>query len=555
MDFGWIDFYTEFATKLLVYQEHRCLLIEKIQSIFQNLNIKIPTLEKENQLQDIDPFTVFGLFHKKMRDENRIAILEEIKKLFGVTAEVPKNFDAIPTVNNLKATFYKFVEERGEQDIDHLWQIFSAALAYADEKTEQNKAAFAKWFDVVTKQKGIKWNITMGLYWIRPNHFIPLNQRNRAFLCDLERMPQNFVAAIDGFKQLPSGEQYLWICDLSLDMMQNKNYAYHTFAEFSYYVWLHTTNQYQKIGKHHKFIILPKNNIKKPITCCKKNQNAYNKADFCDEVYLSEQNYETLLHLLKRKKNIILQGAAGVGKTFVATRLAYAMLGKKDDKQVKMIQFHQNYSYEDFMMGFRPTDTGFVLKTGVFYDFCKTAEQDDANDYVFIIDEINRGNLSKIFGELFMLMENDKRGTALDLMYTGEAFSIPNNVYIIGTMNTSDRSLAMVDYALRRRFAFFALKPAFFSDGFQKYQKEIQNPKFDKLIECIQNLNDAITQDDMLGDGFVIGHSYFCMKETVDDAWLFAMVEYECIPLLEEYWFDEPEKIQHWSDRLRRAIQ
>ncbi len=549
--FDWINFYTEFATKLLFYKEHRNLLIEKIQSVFEAIHMKFPTLEKDNPLRDIDPFTIFSLFNKNIKESNRIAILTEIAKSFAMTASVPQNFDAIPTVNNLKATFYAFQGEREASDIDHLWEMFSAALAYADNKTEQNKAQFAKWFDVVTKQNGVKWNITMGLYWIRPYHFISLDSRNRTFLCQLEHMPQNFVAAVDGFKQLPSGEQYLWICDLSLDMMQNKSYAYHTFAEFSYHAWLYTTKQYQKMGKPHRFSILPKQQIKH----IRKIQTVYQKTDFCQEVYLSEQTYETLMQLLKRKKNIILQGAAGVGKTFVATRLAYAMAGKKSETQIKMIQFHQNYSYEDFMMGFRPTDTGFALKTGVFYRFCKAAEQEKHKPYIFIIDEINRGNLSKIFGELFMLLESDKRGTALHLMYTEEAFTIPDNVYIIGTMNTSDRSLAMVDYALRRRFAFFALQPAFLSDAFQAYQKQIQNEKLDKLIDCIQNLNDAIVQDEMLGEGFVIGHSYFCSKETIDNIYLSAVVEYECIPLLQEYWFDEPQKIQYWSDRLRSAIQ
>lgn len=547
----WIDFYTEFATKLLFYQAHRNLLIEKIRAVFENIHMKFPISEKDNPLQDIDPFTVFGLFNKNIKESNRIAILTEIATSFAMTAHVPQNFDAIPTVHHLQATFYGQKGKQKEADIDHLWALFSVALAYADNKTEQNKAQFAKWFDVVTKQNGIKWNITMGLYWIRPNHFISLDSRNRKFLCQLEHMPQNFVTAVDGFKQLPSGEQYLWICDLSLDMMQNESYAYHTFAEFSYHAWLYDTKQYQKMGKAHRFFVLPKQQIKSIRTI----QSKYQKTDFCREVYVSEQTYETWIQLLKRKKNIILQGPAGVGKTFVAIRLAYAMAGKQSQKQIQMVQFHQNYSYEDFMMGFRPTDTRFALQTGVFYRFCKMAEQDKHKPYIFIIDEINRGNLSKIFGELFMLLEQDKRGTSLRLLYTEESFTIPENVYIIGTMNTSDRSLAMVDYALRRRFAFLTLQPAFLSDGFQTYQKQMQNQKLDRLIDCIQNLNDAIAQDEMLGEGFVIGHSYFCTKEPIDDGYLSAVVEYECIPLLQEYWFDEPQKIQHWSDRLRSAIQ
>ena len=172
-----------------------------------------------------------------------------------------------------------------------------------------------------------------------------------------------------------------------------------------------------------------------------------------------------------------MQGAPGVGKTFAAKRLAYSMMGVKDPNRVMMVQFHQSYSYEDFIEGFRPAATGFELKKGPFYNFCKKAEDDLENDYYFIIDEINRGNLSKIFGELFMLVENDKRGISLQLLYSGDKFSVPENVYIIGMMNTADRSLAMLDYALRRRFAFFEFSPAFQTNGFRKYRQEKNNKK------------------------------------------------------------------------------
>ena len=179
------------------------------------------------------------------------------------------------------------------------------------------------------------------------------------------------------------------------------------------------------------------------------------------------------------------------------------------------------------------------------------------DDYFFIIDEINRGNLSKIFGELFMLIENDKRGISLQLLYSDEKFAVPKNVYIIGMMNTADRSLAMLDYALRRRFAFFGIKPGFETDGFREYRMAIDNEKFNKLINCVENLNNAISADESLGDGFCIGHSYFCnlSAESIDDHSLSGIVEYELIPLLKEYWFDEPLKVKDWSNNLRSAIK
>lgn len=283
----------------------------------------------------------------------------------------------------------------------------------------------------------------------------------------------------------------------------------------------------------------------------------YSSADFLSDVYMSEQDYKTLVNVLKMKKNIILQGAPGVGKTFTAKRLAYSIIGAKNPNRVQMIQFHQSYSYEDFIEGYRPTENGFTIKKGSFYKFCKLAEDDDENDYFFIIDEINRGNLSKIFGELFMLIEKDKRGIELQLLYSDENFSVPPNVYIIGMMNTADRSLAMLDYALRRRFSFFTMKPGFNTIGFQTYQDSLKSDAFKKLISCIKQLNSKIAADISLGEGFCIGHSYFCglTAKTATVRTLTSIIEYELIPLLKEYWFDEPEKIIDWSDRLRSTVK
>ena len=283
----------------------------------------------------------------------------------------------------------------------------------------------------------------------------------------------------------------------------------------------------------------------------------YDETDFLSDVYIESEEYETLVDLIRTKKNVILQGAPGVGKTFAAKRLAYSMMGMKDQNRVMMIQFHQSYSYEDFIMGFRPSENGFELKKGAFYNFCKRAEIDSDNEYFFIIDEINRGNLSKIFGELFMLIESDKRGIQLQLLYSDEKFSVPKNVYIIGMMNTADRSLAMLDYALRRRFAFYEMRPGFETDGFRGYRTALKNDKFNNLIQCVENLNSVISADDSLGDGFCIGHSYFCNlnADTLTERKLSAIVEYELIPLLKEYWFDEPLKVKDWTNNLRSAIK
>ena len=285
----------------------------------------------------------------------------------------------------------------------------------------------------------------------------------------------------------------------------------------------------------------------------------YSAVQFLNEVYMTKERYDAIVGLLRTKKNIIMQGAPGVGKTYAAKRLAYSMMGVKDASRVMLIQFHQSYSYEDFIEGYRPSGTGFELVKGAFYSFCKKAADDEDNEYFFIIDEINRGNLSKIFGELFMLIESDKRGpeNKLQLLYSHELFCVPENVYIIGMMNTADRSLAMLDYALRRRFAFVELSPAFDSEGFRAYRAGLVNPRFEALVREVESLNRVIAEDESLGEGFCIGHSYFCNMEadSCTDAALDSIVDYELIPMLKEYWFDEPGKVREWSDRLRRSLR
>ena len=283
------------------------------------------------------------------------------------------------------------------------------------------------------------------------------------------------------------------------------------------------------------------------------NQNSialYTKEDFLNEVYMAEENYNTLVGLLKNKKNLILQGAPGVGKTFAAKRLAYSIMGEKDDSRIEFVQFHQNYSYEDFIMGYKPQDEGFKLTNGIFYQFCMNAAEHPDKDYFFIIDEINRGNMSKIFGELLMLIEKDYRGTTVTLAYSGTTFSVPKNLYIIGMMNTADRSLAMIDYALRRRFSFYEMEPEFNSEGFKAYQASLKNETFNALIEQIIDLNREINIDDSLGSGFRIGHSYFCGQEECTEEWMKAVVYYDIIPMLQEYWFDDRQKVKRWENLL-----
>ncbi|WP_299478105.1 DUF3578 domain-containing protein [uncultured Roseibium sp.] len=291
--------------------------------------------------------------------------------------------------------------------------------------------------------------------------------------------------------------------------------------------------------------------------------DSYTVDDALDELFLERQDVERYLDIWRHKKNLILQGAPGVGKSFIAKRLAYALIGFKDDGKVQAVQFHQSYSYEDFVQGYRPNgNQGFERKNGSFYEFRDRALADPSSTYVFIIDEINRGNLSKIFGELMLLIEADKRGPMWKtrLAYASDNdqdFYVPDNLFILGMMNTADRSLSLVDYALRRRFAFVAMEPLYGAAKFRAQLERYGIPEdtINQIVNKMGELNQAIESDRTnLGPGFRIGHSFFTPTEDVDDpeAWYRRIVETEIYPLLEEYWFDAPETADQWRNELLR---
>lgn len=716
--FAWVDFYKEFAGKLLAYKNNRGELADKVRAIYAEAGINMPTLEKDNQLVDIDPFTVFGLFNKSsMREANRSKIITAVKKIFNVQTEVPTSFESIPVLNNQNATFYYFIDSRGDEDIDDLWGLFESALKYAASPTAENRVPLAKYFDRVINKKGNgNSKITMGLYWISPNSFLNLDSRNKWYIYESGKIPAAVVGDLPEIEMKISADKYFAIVEKLRDYLQSPESPLKDFKELSFEAWKYSTqvNEEKKrvqaqreqkgagladedVDTVHYWIYSPGDGARKwdefykrgvmglgwhqigdfnqyaskdemktamkekidpsrpyknaahatwqfltemkpgDIVFAKKGMHSligrgvvtseyiydtedaeypnirkinwthneekphpgqavtktltditaytdyvaklnalyeggaddddvepeekefpeYSVEKFLEEVYMDGDSYDTLVELIRVKKNVILQGAPGVGKTFAAKRLAYSMMGVKDQERVMMVQFHQSYTYEDFIEGFRPSSTsnGFEIKKGSFYNFCKKAADDLENEYFFIIDEINRGNLSKIFGELFMLIENDKRGNALQLLYSDEKFFVPANVYIIGMMNTADRSLAMLDYALRRRFAFFEMKPGLGSDGFREYRMALGNSKFDRLIDCVEKLNTVIEADDSLGEGFCIGHSYFCNLKTVTDKTLSNIVEYEMVPLLKEYWYDEPIKVKDWTEKLRSSIK
>lgn len=666
--YDWIDVYQKIADKLLDFKNDRSKLVSIITQVFAETGIRQPELSlHKNDFDDICPFSFFGLFNKGLTTINRKKLLSGFLTHFKLNIPCPDSFDGIPVTPRM-ATFYLF-SGRGDNDINNLWDMFEAALQFADNPSEGTRTRFCQLYDQCQKQKWVKWNLCMGFYWIRPHHYLSLDRRNRWYIETSNDFPASLAEQVrEKRSSVPNAEEYLQISHDILNHIKLHHTQYNDFAEFSYHVWMKSKAEKKRFrgeiavkqvsvvdGKYIVDIDITKEEWMEMLQNeevfyseamqmirawyrCPGHQASskeimsslypdykgtpyngivtalgkriikhlnrfevkgsdgkatywcipfegwygsnrefiwkirdelvqamdelemsiiepYTEKNFLNEVFIPEEKYQELRHKLLHKKNIILQGAPGVGKTFTSKRLAWSIMGCKDNNRIMMIQFHQSYGYEDFIMGYRPCKEGFELKTGPFYNFCKKAEADKHNDYFFIIDEINRGNLSKIFGELFMLMESDKRGDSLRLLYTDEQFSIPSNLYIIGMMNTADRSLAMLDYALRRRFAFFELSPAFQSEGFRKFQSTANHSKFNKLLHTVTLLNEEIERDESLGRGFRIGHSYLYTENSVTDEWLNSVVLYELIPLLEEYWFDAQETLENWKLSLLNSIQ
>lgn len=571
--FQWTDFYEAVAEKLLAHADDRTPLIARIHEIASRvpgltyLQDKFPD-GTSGPLRDICPFTTMGTFNRSMTDANRKTIASELAKLLGVTVPVPPSFEGIPVLNNQRSCFFAYADQRGAGDIDALWKVFVAASKMVEGDQLDTRDAFIRAYDEATQVWGVAWNLSTGLYWARPWEFLTLDSQSRHFIN--KRLGLN--VAISGQQGPCDGRAYLKLLDDLRSRFGEDDYPVHSFPDLSLASWMYKDSVDES---------MPTGDADNSAAGDQANEGEvleafqvaalivpYSVEDILkDGCFLERVEIDRLLDRLRTKKNLILQGPPGTGKTWLAKRLAFALIQQKDDSKVRAVQFHPNLSYEDFVRGWRPTGDGKLsLADGVFMEAIKAALKEPSSQFVVVIEEINRGNSVQIFGELLTLLEAGKRtpNEALELCYPDadgkrRPVHIPENLYVVGTMNVADRSLALVDLALRRRFAFVGLEPRLGPVWRDWVVKECAvDPALVADIERrIAELNDQIAADARLGKQFRIGHSYVTPAHRLEAGdtkkWFQQVVETEIGPLLDEYWFDAPEEAQKVIARLTQG--
>lgn len=673
--FKWTPFYEVLADKLLTYKDSRAPLVEMIHELpkkIESISVLLDQPEKgvKEPLQDICPFTVFALFNRGITDTNRKAIACELAEFLDIDIPVPESFEGIPIVNNQRTWFFGYKFLRDDQDIDTLWELFASAIEYANDTDNDSIEALVNAYNNATKCWGVGWNITMGLYWIRPWKYLTLDGQSQTYITkklglDIGRHGEKGRSSASDYFKL--------VADLEA-RFQDDAYPVHSFPELSQAAYLYKSDdlpitppayvleadsddedfvedessvitkglipkfdqlavpilQAIKNGKTYpsktvfeqikhdldmeKYDTITLESTSKPlfdnriawaksylkraglvefpmrahVRITEKGRQFLNQPDdvlasykaavdlvdlqlepvreevvfdpytlddiMSDGCFVSQKSLEKMLERLRVKKNLILQGPPGTGKTWLAKKLAFALMGEKNDSKLRAVQFHPNLSYEDFVRGWRPSGDGKLsLCDGPFLEMINAAKQNAQSKHVVVIEEINRGNPAQIFGEMLTLLEADKRtpNEALELSYrraAGERVYIPGNLYVIGTMNIADRSLAMVDLALRRRFAFIDLKPVFGEPwrNWVHQKAKIEMTLLEEIEARLQVLNNDIAGDSNLGAQFMVGHSYVtpAFSNTIEDGseWFKNVVETEIGPLLDEYWFDDLER-------------
>ncbi len=567
--FGWTKFYEAIADKLLTYRNNRAALVEGLKEIAARVE-GIGHLQDQfaddtkGFVKDICPFTTMGLFNRGLTDVNRNIIAAELGKFLGVEESAPATFDGVPLLNLQNSWFFPFERSRDPEHIDALWDVFAAAIRFADSDDGDARDQFAEAFDRANGRLFVAWNLTFGLYWVRPWDFVSLDQNSQLYITKKLGIP----IGLHGPKRRCNSADYLAVMDALEPRFQEASYPVHSFPELSLEAWLYkdptgltTTTDAVPEDSDADEVVQDAVQTVAPIV-------PYSVEDILkDGCFLEEAEIDLLLDRLRTKKNLILQGPPGTGKTWLAKRLAFALMGQKDDSKVRAVQFHPNLSYEDFVRGWRPTGEGKLsLADGVFMDAIKAASKEPSSKFVVVIEEINRGNPAQIFGELLTLLEAGKRtpNEALELCYPDadgkrRPVHIPENLYVVGTMNIADRSLALVDLALRRRFAFVGLEPRLgpvWRDWVVK-ESGVDPGMVADIERRVAELNDLIAADARLGKQFRIGHSYVTPAHRLEDGdtkkWFQQVVETEIGPLLDEYWFDAPDEAQKAIARLTQG--
>lgn len=367
-EFEWTAFYPEFANALAAYAVNRAGLVAKLQNCYKTVSMNFPKMDYDGRVRDVDPFTVFGLFNKGISNGNRIKLLTAIKEEFGIKAAVPERFDGIPVLRNIRSCFFAHSNNsgRGENDIQNLWHMYDVAIAVAD-GDEKRKEDFVSVWDTVVAQHEVKWNLTMGLYWIRPEFFINLDRVNRDYInknLALANAINAVAPKVLSGRAMPKGAQYMSICEMVLEAISKKKVGSTSLPELSYTAWKTSQSAVPSASTSDRI---------DPDTF-NEGRGKYSKENFLSEVFMSSDEYDRIARLLEVKKNIVFQGAPGVGKTYAAKRFAASLVGFSESPKTAFVQFHQNYSYEDFIGGYKPDGNGFKYVEGVFYKFCQQAK-------------------------------------------------------------------------------------------------------------------------------------------------------------------------------------
>ncbi|WP_274423951.1 McrB family protein [Chelativorans sp. YIM 93263] len=565
--FRWTVFYSAVAAKLLDYRADRKPLIDGIHAIAQEiaglgyLQDRYPE-GGTGPLRDICPFTAMGTFNRSMTDANRRAIAGALAKLIGVEEELPSSFEGIPVLNNQRSWFFRYGDKRSEGDIDKLWDLFASAAALVDSDQPEQRDKFIADYDAAIDVWGASWNLSTGLYWSHPWEYPTLDSNSRAFLTGWLQMR---IPPI-GPQRPCSGATYLKLVDDLKARFTEDSYPVHSFPELSLAAWHYKAPDQSEAesgqggsapteDEEEAAVVDP---IQTPAPAV-----PYDVDDILREgCFLERGEIDLLLERLRTRKNLILQGPPGTGKTWMAKRLAFALMGEREEARVRAVQFHPNLSYEDFVRGWRPSGDGkLTLADGVFMEAIRAALGRPDARFVVIIEEINRGNPAQIFGELLTLLEAGKRTPreALELCYPDadgirRPVHVPENLFVIGTMNIADRSLALVDLAFRRRFAFVGLEPRL-GEAWRGWVTEkggVDPALVDDIERRIVALNAQIAE--AFGRQFEIGHSYVTPTAKLEPGatreWFRQVAETEIGPLLDEYWFDAPKSAREALDRL-----